>query len=565
MLAGGVPAAEPAMQPPPSSQPSAREGPAATRDPSERVWQRCLTALGVAVPIAYVAVQLWLLPSRLGLPLDDSWIHLVFARNLARGAGLAINSGEIVTGSTAPLWTALEAILFLLPGNPIIWIKLLGTALFVAVGRATFRLARELDLSPNRAGLAGLLVLSSSLLAWSAVSGMEVLLFAALSLAGMVLHVRERRDTTRPPLSLGVLGVAILARPEGIVLLACAVLDRLLVLRRTPDGLEAARPDLRRLALGLVAAVLAVAPVLVFYRVVGGSFLPTTFAAKTPGPNQWLPDLERLAVVFGLFLRSQPWLPVLAPAGLLVLFARLGERRDAGLALGLWPFALPLAYSTFGGSDRGMIGNFGRYYFPLVPFLALLAVLAIDRFVPARAPRLRVGRVPLPWRTVAVLALLAPGVSDCVRFSIFHAQNVINVEESDVRLATWLGPRLDPRAELAVNDIGVLKYALPNHVIDLAGIATPEVIPFYLKEMPAHHWTRDEAALAYLEQRQPDFVAVFSKWFPVLDRIPERFPALQRFRITANITMGGDELVVYGTPWTRYRLREVPPAGGAAP
>lgn len=561
MLGCYVPPTELAM-PVPQSPRAPTEIEVVSTDPGERAWRWSLSALGIAVPIAYVAVQLWLLPSRLGLPLDDSWIHLVFARNLARGAGLAINPGELVAGSTAPLWTALEAILFLLPGSPIIWIKLLGTALFVAVGRLTFRLARELDLSPNRAGLAGLLVVSSSLLAWSAVSGMEVLLFAALTLAGVVLHVRERRDPTRPPLSLGVLGVAVLARPEGVVLLACALLDRLLVPRRTTDGLEAARPDLRRLALGFVAAVLAVAPILVFYRVVGGSFLPTTFAAKTPGPSHWLPDLERLAVVFGLFLRSQPWLPVLAPAGLLVLISRLGERRDAGLALGLWPFALPLAYSTFGGSDRGMIGNFGRYYFPLVPFFALLAVLAIDRFVPVRAPRLRLGHFSVPWRSLGVLALLAPGVSDCVHFSIFHAQNVINVEDSDVRLAAWLAPRLDPRAELAVNDIGVLKYALPNHVLDLAGIATPEVVPFLLKEMPAHHWTRDQAALAYLEQRQPDYVAVFSQWFPILDRLPERFPPLHRIRIAANITMGGDELVVYGTPWTRYPLRDVPVADG---
>ena len=38
-------------------------------------------------------------------PLDDSWIHLHFARNLAEGAGFAYNPGVPVAGSTAPLWT----------------------------------------------------------------------------------------------------------------------------------------------------------------------------------------------------------------------------------------------------------------------------------------------------------------------------------------------------------------------------------------------------------------------------------------------------------------------------
>ena len=48
-----------------------------------------------------------------GFPLDDSWIHLVFARNLATGHGLSFNPGDLVIGSTAPLWTALLSVLFL--------------------------------------------------------------------------------------------------------------------------------------------------------------------------------------------------------------------------------------------------------------------------------------------------------------------------------------------------------------------------------------------------------------------------------------------------------------------
>src|SRR4026207_1010669 len=38
-------------------------------------------------------------------PLDDSWIHLQFARNLAEGRGFAYNPGVPVSGSTAPLST----------------------------------------------------------------------------------------------------------------------------------------------------------------------------------------------------------------------------------------------------------------------------------------------------------------------------------------------------------------------------------------------------------------------------------------------------------------------------
>ena len=37
-------------------------------------------------------------------PLDDSWIHMQFARNLAEGRGFAYNPGVPVSGSTAPPW-----------------------------------------------------------------------------------------------------------------------------------------------------------------------------------------------------------------------------------------------------------------------------------------------------------------------------------------------------------------------------------------------------------------------------------------------------------------------------
>src|SRR5688572_27390620 len=89
------------------------------------VW---LLSAALLACLGYFATEVWLLSGALGFPLDDSWIHLQFARNLADGRGLAYNPGELVTGSTAPLWTALLALVFYLPGNIVVWTKLLGVA-----------------------------------------------------------------------------------------------------------------------------------------------------------------------------------------------------------------------------------------------------------------------------------------------------------------------------------------------------------------------------------------------------------------------------------------------------
>src|SRR5436190_3595963 len=106
-----------------------------------------LLAAGLVACLRYLFAEIGRLRGGLGFPLDDSWIHLQFARNLARGLGLSYNPGHLVTGSTAPLWTALLSLLFLLPGSVVVWTKALGIALHLAGIEATRRLGRELGLS----------------------------------------------------------------------------------------------------------------------------------------------------------------------------------------------------------------------------------------------------------------------------------------------------------------------------------------------------------------------------------------------------------------------------------
>ena len=68
--------------------------------------------------------------------------------------------------------------------------------------------------------LAAVLVATTHWLVWSALSGMEILLFTCLSLWGVLLHLRGQSLSALP-----VLGLACLARPEGYLLLAAAVAE----------------------------------------------------------------------------------------------------------------------------------------------------------------------------------------------------------------------------------------------------------------------------------------------------------------------------------------------------
>lgn len=502
--------------------------------------------------LGYLATEAWLLSGDLGFPLDDSWIHLQFARNLAAGQGLAYNPGELVTGSTAPLWTALLALLFHLPGNVVVWTKLLGIALYLAGVAATWRLARELGLGQGLASLAAVLTLATSWLVWSALSGMEIPLFVALSLSGMILHLKERTTPERLPLSAGVFAVAALARPEGLLLLALALVDRCLVFRREgrrdeEGGLAWERPRLRSVLIGIALAACALAGPILFYRWAGGAFLPTTFAAKNGELRRLLPDLQYIHTALGILFRPQPYMVLLSAAGIAALVERLGTPRDRGLLPAFWLISLPVVYSMLSASGTGMlVGNFGRYYFPFFPVLAVLGILGIERATAALGSR--------RLRVLLVALLLWPTLSTLAQGAGRYAQNVANVQDSDVAVARWLAPRLHPDAVLAVNDIGAIKFLLPNRVIDLAGIAHPEIRREINRAVRERRpW--EPVMAEEIAKRQPDYLVIFPSWFPTLSLDP-RFRPLHVIPIRDNITMGGDEVVVYATPWTRFPLRE---------
>jgi hypothetical protein len=118
---------------------------------------------------------------------------------------------------------------------------------------------------------------------------------------------------------------------------------------------------------------------------------------------------------------------------------------------------------------------------------------------------------------------------------------------------------------LAVNDIGALKYLLPNPVVDLVGISSPDLrreVAADLASGRARSW--EQAMLAALARRQPDYLVIFPSWFPAVDHL-QGFRLLQRFEIPDNVTMGGNQIGVYATPWTRHPLRPLPGDAAAMP
>lgn len=507
-----------------------------------------LPALALLLAEAYVFDADW------SFPLDDSWIHLVFAKSLAVGEGLAFEPGTLVAATTAPLWTALLGLLALLPGSLPLWTKLAGIAAHGATIAATWGLARRLGLSNARAGMAAGLVATTDWLIWSALSGMEIPLFTALTLFGMARHLDEHdadSAITPAPISLFLFGLAALARPEGLLLPGLALLDRWWWPHRRSDGGPRRHrgSDWRSLVTGLAAAALVIVPVGWLFLQISGSPFPTTLTAKSSGPPLLVPEIRYLRAVLGILFPSQPWMTLLAFGGVLEMCRRLRTRRDRGLLPALWLLALPVASAMLSSGLEVQVGNFGRYFFPLFPVVILLGCLALESLSLAA---LRAAGGPL-LAALALVALLLPNALSLVGGFGRYLTSCANVRDSDVALARWLAPRLHPGAVLAVTDIGALGYLLPNRLIDLGGLVTPELNRLRLEGARQGRGYRDVVS-DFIALKQPDYLVTFPEWYPEPSREPARFPIVRAVEIRDNITMGGNMIFVHGTPWTRFPL-----------
>ncbi len=88
---------------------------------------------------------------------------------------------------------------------------------------------------------------------------------------------------------------------------------------------------------------------------------------------------------------------------------------------------------------------------------------------------------------------------------------------------------------MAAHDIGALGYFYDKPVIDLAGLVSPEVIPFM----------RDEGRLRdFLVSRKATLAIFFPDWYPGLASDPRLVPVHQRNCAVAR-RAGGTDMVVY--------------------
>ncbi len=543
-----------------------------------------------------------------GFPLDDAWIHLVYARSFAERLALEYNPAQPEAGQSSLLWGVLLAPIHAIAeatGTPIgRATRVFGILIWIATALAAALFVRSLPIPSARFGAfcAALLVALDPAEAFAAASGMEPLLLSLFMLLAF------RATFERRPLAAGVAaGLACLARPEGL-LVAVAVVVVAWFRRRDANSL---RP--RAIATLLAAApIVGLASIWVgFCLAVAGRPFPNTYYVKAASGVAPLDAIGRGADLLFDRVATLPFFEsyvgyLFLAIGAVALLLRCGLLPAVAL------LATPLAYCVGIAATRAMLepGAFywARYLTPILPLVSVVTACGLaaagavlqdlvqkrppteeaddqpdeeperddDRDQggePAYAPH-DLARVddhaqPIELDAKERPPLVIPDVVLAVALAFLavvpffaaprrlteevaeFAANVRDVDAMNVEAALWLRDesRIPPDALIAAQDAGAVRYFAGRDVLDLIGLNDHRMVTVGLS---------GEALLPYLSERNP-------RVFFLLDPDPGAVPFLlyaSRLGLREVWRTGTESYSLFGEPMRRsiLVLADLPPA-----
>jgi len=529
----------------------------------KRFWPALVTFVIVPVVIAILMAYYLLICRRvvgeIGFPLDDSWIHVRFAQNLARGYGFSFNPGEPASTTTAPLWTLILALGYRLTHEYVFTAAALNWVLCSLTAITAGALARTLVPHRSFGAAVALLVAVTIPLSWFALSGMEPPLFKWLTLLGILMHVRYRRAPgVKGIVPTVVFGIAVYARPELVLLFGLAMVDRLLMLSRERRETGCLASWIKQVLVHTPVFALLVAPLVIHNMRVIDRPLPSSYYIKaynfgiTWGIATGMKELVIRSLVVApikeVFANLWMWfgnnvallVPFLFGFGAIVRrAARLEIPKHSSFLIPLLLVVQPVARGISTNFYRAPWFQSQRYAANLGPLYLLVGMVGLWWWLQERRPR----KLKLVLATGLCLMLVASLARQPDQARLF-AHNVKNITEMQVTTARWLKANVPDHSVLAVNDVGAIAAITDFSIVDMIGLVSPETLACRtLENAIGGKWVQCTWEVA--ESKNPDYL--------VLVMQPERYEGYLRgghrpifdIKIDDNITCGGPWIVVF--------------------
>jgi hypothetical protein len=459
---------------------------------------------------------------QVGYPLDDAWIYQTYARNLSHLREWSFIPGSESGGSTGPLWVLIISIGYFFRLEHHVWTYFLGTIILVAIGWIGI-IGFEL-LQPKHkkwALLGGFVLVLEWHLVWASVSGMETLLFAFVILLTLIWILKSSQTDMEWMLIGFLIGVSVWIRPDGITLLGPAGL-----------ALAVGNPTQRqnKIKQGLFLIVGFTIPFilyLIFNQVTSGSIWPNTFYAKQAEYAELrdLPLINRLAKQF---LAPLPGVGIILLPGFIITFSKAIRNRNWAVLSTIFWF---IGYLVIYAIRLPVTYQHGRYVIPAMPIFFLLGISGTTAWIVTHYHDQR-----MVARVLAKVWMIS-SISIIWLFWILgvkaYAEDIAIIESEMVTTAHWIRDNTPPNALIAAHDIGALGYFSERNIVDLAGLISPDVIPFI----------RDEDRLKdYLDAQNVDYLMTFPAWYPSMTL---SLPLIFQTHNPYSPKQGGENMAVY--------------------
>ncbi len=462
-------------------------------------------------PLAFVLVVAWLgwrtlsrIAAAWAFSTDDAYITLRYARHLLAGEGLVWNVGDApVEGYSNFVFVLIAALFGALGELDIGPLKLLGCAGLLATGYLQWAIARRF-MRPLPALLPFAVFTLTRGSVWWAVSGLETMVYVALSCAVVLAGLRglgyERVELGAGEL-LGVSRAAIaprwltiagglcllasMLRPEG-PLLAAATLAAVLV-QRLLDGSEQAAAYRR----GLLGFGLGFGPALAIYvgwrRAYFGEWLPNTVRCKTGYEDRFT------------LLRAY-W----ATAPVCLVLAAIQPLRELDARI-LLPLAIAFGYAlALIGADP-LVAHELRHFLAAHALVCVLAGVAALRLAGLVAAGFDARAVELCLVFVVLLAA-SPLGGLAERDDLKNRANgYVARSEARAALGRHLARELEPGERAVLGDVGVAGFAAGDPaILDAFCLNEPALAAPPLRGS-------SERAAAWVLEQQPQLIVVHSR------------------------------------------------------
>lgn len=416
----------------------------------------------------------------MGLPLDDSYIYLTYAKQFGRAQPFTyFPGGGYSAGSTSVLWPMLLAPFWTLGarGHALVWVSFGMCALcFMLVGLGCYRVAKRLSDSSALGIVAGVLALAVGPFAWSALAGMEVGFAAALLVATLLL-LMEQPAQGPPRWSLvAVLAATSLSRPEATLIVGAII--GICVLQRLR---QRAWRDAARWLVPLVAPVAW----MIANRALAGQFFPNTGVVKShfylPGFD-WAYWRETVPAQIGQMAKALFWAPdsplvwprlvaigFLIGAIRIVLWARRERRWLVAFVAIASPLALLVAVAGTSGVGGWSFQNY-RYVATALPLVMLVAACALIPPKILTAP-LVLRRAWAAGSLALALGFTVSAWSAMRENMLLFAQGAMDTNSQVVTIGQYIHTKL-PDARVMFHDAGAIAYYGDGEVYDMLGLVT---------------------------------------------------------------------------------------------